>query len=365
MDAMGRSWLLLLAATLGLACGGSGSLPDSIIDKQADDPCDPGSSSTKTGSQPAVDAGATPVSLPGGSAGIGFDDLRFSATLAQILVPAGRTGDLDFLDPSTEALTETSGFSSDPTYSGDTSFGVTSADEGNRIVYVTDRTASTLTVVDGQTRAVVTSVMLASTPGYVRYVAPTKEVWVTEPKTNQVEVFTLGTVETMPPVHSMFISAGGVESLEVDAVNGLAFTNGTSSTYTIDVAKHAVSATAPNGCTTARGIAIDSTNGWVMVACQEGRVVVLGEQSGAMLGTVATGAGVDRMAYDSMRARLYVPSPAASAMAVVGMGSQGVPAILGSVDVLNDSHCAVTSGGGQIYVCSPTKGQLLLVNDPF
>ena len=48
-------------------------------------------------------------------------------------------------------------------------------------MYTTDRTSKKLTVVDGRSRAVVASAMLAATLGYVRYVASTSEVWVTEP----------------------------------------------------------------------------------------------------------------------------------------------------------------------------------------
>src|SRR6267142_3892860 len=50
-----------------------------------------------------VDASArlTPVELPAGGPGIGFDDLRFSAALKRLLVPAGRSGNLDLIDPAT------------------------------------------------------------------------------------------------------------------------------------------------------------------------------------------------------------------------------------------------------------------------
>src|SRR5215217_6700250 len=48
----------------------------------------------------AVTAGAAPpsvlpVPLPGGGGGIGFDDLNFSPGLHRLLVPAGRSGNLD------------------------------------------------------------------------------------------------------------------------------------------------------------------------------------------------------------------------------------------------------------------------------
>jgi hypothetical protein len=364
MDTMRRTYLLAVAA-VGLACGGHGSLPDAIINNSADDPCDPGSGATQNGSAPAVDAGAKPVALPGGSAGIGFDDMRFSGNLAQLLVPAGRTGDLDFVDPSTENVATIGGFSSSPTYASNSSFGVTSADEGNAIVYATDRTAGTLTVVDGQQRKVEATAMLASTPGYVRYVGPTHEVWVTEPAANQIEVFTVPSDETTPPPHSMFIMVGGAESLEVDATNGLAFTNSNTMTFSIDVMKHSVSAMWPNGCTTARGLAIDPNRGWVMVGCEEGKAVVLGETSGSMLGTVTTGAGVDRVAYDPTTTRLYVPSATAGSMTVAAIAGTGVPGKLGSIDVAVGAHCVVTPGAGELFVCDPTKGELDLLGDPF
>ena len=47
--------------------------------------------------------------MPAGSAGIGFDDLRYSATLHRVLAPAGRTGTLDLIDPDTLAVTSISG----------------------------------------------------------------------------------------------------------------------------------------------------------------------------------------------------------------------------------------------------------------
>ena len=35
------------------------------------------------------------VDLPDGRGGVGFDDLRYDATLGQVLIPAGRTGNVD------------------------------------------------------------------------------------------------------------------------------------------------------------------------------------------------------------------------------------------------------------------------------
>jgi hypothetical protein len=376
---MGRSSFLALSLLTAptcavlLACSGGGALRPPTSDNQADDPCDPGGGSTNTGPALPVDAGAAPVPMPGGSGGIGFDDLRFSTTLSMLLVPAGRTGNLDLVDPSSEAVSSVGGFSSEATYSGDDSFGVTSADEGNAIVYAVDRTSKTLAVIDPQTRTIASRATLAATPGYVRYVAPTNEVWVTEPSMQQIEVFTLGSTASTAPVHAASIAVGsGPESLAIyipvsapDAgKHAYAFTHATTAVVQIDVVARSVTASWPNGCATSKGIAVDSSNGWVMSACEEGMVVVLSTQ-GATLGTVTVGAGVDQIAYDPLSTRLYVPGPAASAMSVVSLSAVGSPKVLGSVDTPNDTHCAVTNGGGSVFVCAPSAGALLFIQDPF
>ena len=199
----------------------------------------------------------------------------------------------------------------------------------------------------------------------MRYVAPTNEVWVTEPGQGQIEVFTLGAGGATAPAQSTtIVVAGGPESLEIDAVGKRAYTHSKSATVAIDVAAHTVAASWPNGCVTSRGIAVDPTNKWVMSACEEGMVVVLSTQ-GTTIGTAMVGAGVDQIAYDAERSRLYVPGPAAGAMSVVALAANGAPKVLGSVDTASDAHCVVTNGGGSVYVCAPSRGALLFITDPF
>jgi hypothetical protein len=363
---MRLAFCALVPAVIAACSSSSGPYAEPISNKQADDPCDPGSVGTSGGSLPPVDAGSVPVTLPGASPGIGFDEVRLSGTLSQILVPAGRSGNFDFVDPSSEVPSPVGGFSSSPSYTGDDSFGCTSADEGGGIVYATDRTSNTLTVIDGRVRKVLSSQPLAAAPGYVRYVAPTNEVWVTEPASKQIEIFALPMTTSMPPKSSGVVPVQGAESLEIDAKSSLAFTNDGGSTYAIDVAKRMVTATWSNGCKTARGLAVDSAHGWVMVACQGGLVSVLDETTGKTIGAVTPGAsGIDQVSYDSSTLRLYVPSPMAT-MAVVHLDPKsGMPSVLGRVDTVMGSHCVVAAGARELFVCAPATGQLLFVNDPF
>jgi len=358
-----------MTAIAGLAACNGDKLGPPISSGQYDDPCDPNGGTGNTNTLAPVDAGAVALPLPGGSPGVGFDDLRFSATLGQLLVPAGRSGSLDLVDPSSEAIASIGGFSAEATFDGSDAFGVTSADEGGALVYVADRTAGTLSVVDVHKKAVVAHAALAATPGYVRYVATTNEVWVTEPAKQQIEIFTPGATAGAAPTSAAVVAVpggGGPESLAIDDTGKRAYTHTQTATVAIDLAGRAVAASWPNGCASSRGVAVDEAHGWVVSACQEGRVIVLdANKGGATIGSATTGAGVDQIAYDADRTRVYVPSPTAGAVDVVELAANGMPKALGALQTASDSHCVVTAGAGSLFVCAPSQGALLFVKDPF
>src|SRR5262245_36760183 len=95
-----------------------------------------------SGTQVSADAPkAQALPLPSGPPGIGFDDLRFSEALGAVLVPAGRTGNVDLVDPASNAATAIGGFSANASYGGGHDFGVTSVDAGGGFVFATDRTS--------------------------------------------------------------------------------------------------------------------------------------------------------------------------------------------------------------------------------
>src|SRR5437764_1112210 len=69
-----------------------------------------------------------PLELPDGAPGIGFDDLRYVPALHRLLVPAGRSGRVDLVDPDSMALTSITGFAKKADYAGGHDDGPTSAD---------------------------------------------------------------------------------------------------------------------------------------------------------------------------------------------------------------------------------------------
>src|ERR1700730_17950732 len=86
--------------------------------------------------RPGSASAGEPLELPGGSGGIGFDDLQFSALSGRLLVPGGRTGRLFLVDPKSRTVSSIEGFSPSKTFGGGHDEGITSVGEGDKHLYV-------------------------------------------------------------------------------------------------------------------------------------------------------------------------------------------------------------------------------------
>jgi DNA-binding beta-propeller fold protein YncE len=319
----------------------------------------PGCSSTPDGDR---------VELPSASPGIGFDDLRYSATLHRVLVPAARSGNLVLIDPDRLNTTAIGGFGTVADFSGGHDDGPTSVDEGQGFLFVTDRTSQRLDVVDTQANAIVGSAALASNPDYVRFVASTNELWVTEPGYGRIEVFSLSAA--MPPVatSATFVAVdNGPESLVIDSVRGRAYTHRwQSSTVAIDLKDKTIVADWPNGCASSRGIALDEARALLFVACLEGTTSVLDvAHGGVILSSVAFGSGFDVIGYSASLGHLYLAGSACQCLVTLGVSAAGTLKFLGRNDAPADTHCAVADDAGHAWVCDPKAGALWRVTDPF
>jgi hypothetical protein len=310
----------------------------------------------------------TMLPLPDGNAGIGFDDLRFDPASNRLLVPAGRTGNVDLIDPATLAVTPIAGFSKLAKYDAGHGQSVTSVDAGEGWLFATDRTALELVVVDAKAKKIVARVKLASAPDYVRFVPTTREIWVTEPGKQRIEVFALSATTPPWPMHAAFIDTpGGPESLAVDARRGRVYTHRwKNSTFAINVNIRSIDATWSAGCADPRGIWLDDARGFLLVGCEDGTATALDvAHKGRLLSTVKSGRGVDIIAYDAKRAHLYLPGDESATMAVIAVSDQGALTILGVVPTVKGAHCVTSDGAGHAYVCDPHRGQLLVVPDRF
>jgi hypothetical protein len=208
-------------------------------------------------------------------------------------------------------------------------------------------------------------VKLAGGPDYVRWVEPTKEVWVTEPGKKQIEVFALAKGKLART--TTIAIPGGPESLVIDAERGRAYTHTwQDQTVVVELAKHAEVRRWKNGCKDSRGIALDPKRALLFVGCDEGKATVLDlAHDGKVVGSAATGKGVDIIAYDPVRGHLYVPGGDSATLTILAVGVGGSLVVLGSVGVAADSHCVAVDDLGHAYVCDPKHGSLLVVTDPF
>ena len=306
------------------------------------------------------------VSLPNAAPGIGFDDLRYSATLHRVLVPAGRTGTLDLVDPDSLAVTSIPGFGTVGDYSGGHDDGPTSVDEGNGLLYVTDRTTGLIDVVDPAAGRIVSSVALASGPDYVRFVAATNELWVTEPGADQVEILALNADPTIAPVHVAAVSVtNGPESMVIDNQRRLAYTHRwQATTVAIDIATRAIVAEWQNGCAASRGIALDQERGFLFASCSEGTTSVIDvANGGTMLSTLARGSGYDVIGYAPHTRHLYLAGSACGCLVTLGVSATGTLSFLNRSDADGSTHCAVADDAGHAWWCDQDQGSVWRVAD--
>lgn len=330
--------------------------------RASNDPVKPApaaSSASTTTAKPTV------LVLPAGAGGIGFDDLRFSPSLHRVLAPAGRTGKLDLIDPATQAVESVDGFSSEKTFEGGHGEGTTSVDDGAGHLFAGDRGRAEVAIIDPVAKKITSTTKLAGSPDYVRWVAPSNEIWVTEPGKKQIEFFAFdGAKLTRKGAIDV---PGGPESLVIDATRGRAYTHTwDGESVAIDLSKHKEVARWKNGCAASRGIALDEPRGVLFVGCEEGKATAIDvAHDGKALGAVDTGKGVDIIAYAPALRHLYVPGGDSATLTIIGVDGGGKLVALGTVAAAEDSHCATVDDIGHAYVCDPKRGALLVVTDPY
>lgn len=302
------------------------------------------------------------------SGGIGFDDLWFSSELHAVLAPAGGTGCVQLFDSASGSQTSLCGISPGATYAGGHGEGTTSADFGAGFVFAIDRSSQSLQVVDPKTKQVTSKAPLAGGPDYVRWVSSKREVWVTEPDEEQIEVFAFGSDGPPKLARTGTIAVkGGPESLVIDAEHNRAFTHlWRGSTVPINIADRSVGKPFPNGCDGSRGIALDAVRGQLFAGCSEGKAVALDiEHGGKVIGSVNTPSGVDIISLNLSLHHLYVPAASDGSVSVLSVGLQGTLRKLGAFLAEKGTHCATGDDRARVWVCAPGTGTLMVFDDTF
>ncbi|HLI17913.1 MAG TPA: hypothetical protein VKV22_06545 [Rhodanobacteraceae bacterium] len=306
------------------------------------------------------------IKIPGGEHGIGFDDIGYAAQLDRVTVPAGATGNLVLMDPATRALTVIPGVSAPPGKVRQRREGTTSAIYAEGYLFASDHDPEEVVTIDPRTHAVLGRTRLESGPDYVRYVARTHEIWVTEPGKQQIQVFKLSVAPKplLAPETSIHI-AGGPESLEIDNARDRAYANlWKGKTVEMELTTHKVLAEWPNTCKGSHGIAIDRANEHVFVACGEGKVVTLAPaEKGKVIASAPAGAGIDIISYSPKLHHLYVPGARAATLTIFDASTSGALKPIAVYKTAERAHCVTDDDNGHVFVCDPRAGTILEIND--
>jgi len=311
------------------------------------------------------------VPLPGSTAPAALDYIACespSQGSARVWVPAGGSGSVDVFDTASGAFRRVDGFvTAVREHNGQKRVvGPSSVAIGEGFAYVGNRAVNEVCAIDVKTLARGACLTMHSGVDGVAWVATTHQVWVTTPSDGSVVVLDAAADGTLKVADTVQVG-GEPEGYAVDEPRGLFLTNleDKAKTVVVDVRRRAVKATWDNKCGAEgpRGIAVDSVQNLVMVACTDRIEVLDGAHDGASLGSIETGTGVDNIDYSSARQTLYVAAGKAARLTAIHVGPKGELTVTGRTDTRDGARNAVIDGAGNVYIADP-KGATLLVASP-
>lgn len=309
---------------------------------------------------------AAAVTLPGGPP-VGMDYLAYDPATDRVWVPAGNTGNVDVVDAATGKVTTLAGLATAPPRRPDRPrMGPSSATVADGVVWIGNRADDRLVAYDAKTLRPRGEVRLRAMPDGVQYVRRTRELWVTTPSERSLTIVAVG---GKTPGHPKALTLPGQpEGYAVDEGRGVFYTNleDTDRTLAIDVTSRKVTANWPATCGVEgpRGLAIDETHRWLFVACTNGARVLDLAHDGAVTGRLETSGGVDNLAYDARRRRLFVASGRAADIVIAEVADGGALRALATVPTAPGARNPVVDARGTAYVEDAANGRLLVVVVP-
>ncbi|MGH8414292.1 MAG: hypothetical protein ACRESX_06155 [Gammaproteobacteria bacterium] len=315
---------------------------------------------------PNLPAPQAVIHIPGGDHGIGFDDIGYFPQLGKISIPAGQTGNLVLIDPETGAITNTFEVTGPEMAVHGRDAGTSSAAYGDGYIFASDHGQTEVVVLDARNGKVLTRVKLASGPDYVHYLESRHELWVTEPRAQQIQVFSVapGPTPAVTPRTSIHV-AGGPEALVFDTALDRGYTNlWKAKTAVIDLKTYKIVSEWTDSCEGPRGLALDAAKGFLFVGCTEGKVAVLDvNHDGKVLADATSGAGIDIISYNPKSRHLYVPGARSASMTIFKVAPSGALHALAMYRTAKGAHCVTDDGKGTAFVCDPHAGAILEIKD--
>jgi hypothetical protein len=303
-----------------------------------------------------LDPAAHVVRLPGAAQEIDFDDIVYSRQLERIIVPARRSG-VYLVDPRSGAAKRIG-------RPGDAD----SADEGDGLIFVVNRDQKRVTALDARSGSTVFTFEIGGSPDYVRYVAPTHELWVTEPGASPsgIEVFALRDPPSVTPTRVGFVPVpDGPEALTIATRSDRAYTHAGDDLVAIAISSHAISERWPTGCDGTHGFPqIDERARLALASCaSDGRVSLLRTDTGEQLGRYAVGGDESLPAFSAKTGHFYARGDPGTRLTTLAATKHGLRPVT-DVAVPRAGHCLTADDQGHYWTCDATRGRLLRFDDP-
>jgi DNA-binding beta-propeller fold protein YncE len=306
--------------------------------------------------------------LPGGSpAGIGMDYIAFDPVTGSVWVPAGNSGAVDVIDPTTQKIRQITGFPTKEVTVRDRKrvLGPSSITFGGGTAYVGNRGDSSVCAIDRKTLERKGCQVLASMPDGLAYVAATKEVWVTTPRDNSIRILDAATLHEK----ATLTFEGNPEGFAVDAKRHRFYTNleDKDRTLAIDLTSHKTVATWSPSCGEEgpHGLRIDEKRGHLFVACSARVEVLNAGGDGAVLSSIDTGNGVDDIDYVAASHLLYAGAARDAKLTIIRDDAAGHLSTVASVPTAAGARNATVTRSGAVYLAhggGVTSNDLVVVS---
>jgi DNA-binding beta-propeller fold protein YncE len=295
--------------------------------------------------------------LPSAPGRIGMDYLGYEPRTNQVWVPGANTGRVFVVDGETEAVRSVEGF---PTREKDGRvLGPTSVTFGPGHAFIGNRADASVCAVDLQTLQRRPCVTLPDTPDGLAYVASTKEVWATTPRSKALVI--------LSPEKGLVVQArvqfdGEPEGYAVDDKRGRFYTNleDKNETLAIDVRARKLAGRWPTGCSAdgPRGMTVDARAGLLVVACTDRLVsFVLGPKP-ELRSSLETGAGVDNIDLAVESGTVFAAAGKAERLTRGHLAEDGTLSLTGQAHTSQGVRVVVVTASGKAFAGDGARGAL-------
>jgi DNA-binding beta-propeller fold protein YncE len=315
--------------------------------------------------------------LPDATGAVALDYFAYDRATGKLWVPASNTGSVDVIDDATDTVSQVTGFRTGEVElrGRKVTLGPTAVSIGDSVAYIGNRGDSSLCVIDTHSlergecvQVAPPSAGRAAAPDGIVYVAATRELWITTgaPPLGISSVDkSLQVFDASDPRHLKLKTKipldGSAEGYAVDNQRGLFYTNieETGTTVAIDVRTHNVVAKWNVGSTELQGLALDSTRGFLFVACADHVVSVDAAHGGKIIDSLQTGPGLDNIDYSPERKILYAAASQAVTLSIAEIVDDGKFHLKATVPTVKGARGVVAAKGETAYLIDPAEGRIL------